>query len=128
MRILEMTERDVRSACYVVCLTAGLIAPAYSQTAKIVGLGASQCANVIADVRRDPAIRRDYLAWAQGFMSGLLLTRPAGVDEALNLLPPSFPPGKQLDFLLDFCNQHPTDGFSDATEALYKKLRRENLI
>ena len=49
--------------------------------AKIVGLGAATCQQFNDDVKSNPLVRRDYLAWAQGFMSGVLLSRPPGVDE-----------------------------------------------
>jgi hypothetical protein len=51
------------------------------QKARIVGLGAATCQQFNDDIKSNPAVRRDYLAWAQGFMSGILLGRPPGVDE-----------------------------------------------
>ena len=98
---------------------------AQSQTAKIVGLGATSCAQFSTDADRNPAVQRDYLAWAQGFMSGILLSRPPGVDEKLDLNPPTFSLLKQLEFLRSHCRSHPSDDFVDAAEALYKKLRQE---
>ena len=94
-------------------------------TGKIVGLGATTCTEFMDDVKANSAIQRDYLAWAQGFMSGILLGRPPGVDEGLNLNPSSFGLGKQLEFLTQYCRQHPSDSFSGAVEDLYKSLRRE---
>ena len=70
-------------------------------------------------------LQRDYLAWAQGYMSGILIGRPAGVDEKLDLVPSSFPLLKQLDFLRAYCTQQPTANFADAVEGLYKRLRKE---
>ena len=46
-------------------------------TAKIVGLGATSCLQFTNDVKQNPAVQRDYLAWAQGFMSSILLSRPS---------------------------------------------------
>ncbi len=94
-------------------------------TAKIVGLGATTCAQFTNDVTQNPAVQRDYLAWAQGFMSGILIGRPAGTDEGLDLNPPTFPLLKQLEFLRAHCLQHPTEDFSDAVATLYKRLRKE---
>ncbi len=112
-------------ACYFVPL---LVSKAEPSTAKIVGLGATRCAQFTSDVTRNPAMQRDYLAWAQGFMSGILHGRPPGVDEGLDLNPSTFGLLKQLEFLRDHCAQHPIDGFSNAVEALYKRLRKENAI
>jgi hypothetical protein len=93
--------------------------------AGIVGLGATTCQRFNDDVRSNPLVRRDYLAWAQGFMSGILLSRPAGVDEGLDLNPTTFGLVNQLHFLEDHCAKNTSLDFSDAVEALYKRLRQE---
>lgn len=116
----------------VVLLTAAVLATNVSRDvraqplkATIVGLGAATCRQFNDDVRSNPLIRRDYLAWAQGFMSGILSSRPPGVDEGLDLAPPTFPVLRQLDFLGDYCAQHASLDFSDGVAALYKRLRKE---
>lgn len=93
-------------------------------TSKIVGLGATSCLQFTNDVKQNPAVQRDYLAWAQGFMSGILLSRPSGVDDALDLNPPAFGLLKQLAFLSEHCAKNTSAGFSDAVEALYRRLRK----
>ncbi|MBR2120128.1 MAG: hypothetical protein IJ935_16070 [Afipia sp.] len=98
---------------------------AQAQTAKIVGLGATTCQRFSDDVKANPAVRRDYLAWAQGFMSGILSSRPPGIDEGLDLAPVSFDLIKQLHFLEDYCARNVSLDFSDAVAALYKRLRQE---
>ncbi len=95
------------------------------QKAGIVGLGAASCQQFKDDVRSNPMVRRDYLAWAQGFMSGILLGRPPGVDEGLDLNPPTFGLISQLRFLEDHCAWNASMNFADAVEALYKRLRKE---
>lgn len=94
-------------------------------TAKIVGLGATTCQEFTDDVKTNPAVRRDYLAWAQGFMSGILSSRPPGVDEGLDLAPATFDHFSQLHFLEDHCARNGSMDFSDAVAALYKRLRQE---
>jgi hypothetical protein len=94
-------------------------------TRKIVGLGATTCQRFNADVATNPGNRRDYLAWAQGYMSGILLGRPAGIDDSLDLDPPRFGLINQLKFLEDYCAGNASMDFGDAVEALYKRLRRE---
>jgi hypothetical protein len=93
--------------------------------ARIVGLGAATCQQFKDDVRSNPMVRRHYLAWAQGFMSGILLGRPPGVDEGLDLNPAAFGLISQLDFLERHCAGNTSADFGDAVEALYKRLRRE---
>ena len=116
-----MIGRIVLVSCMVPHSAAGAEPP----TAKIVGLGATTCAQFTNDVTKNPAVQRDYLAWAQGFMSGILIGRPAGIDEGLDLIPSTFPLLKQLEFLRDYCRQHPAEDFSDAVAILYKRLRQE---
>ena len=99
--------------------------PVSAQQAKIVGLGATGCAQFMLEIRHNPALQRDYLAWAQGFMSGVLLGRPAGVDEGLDLIPSTVPLLKQLEFLREYCDQNPSESFSNAVLSLYKRLRSE---
>lgn len=96
-----------------------------ARTAQIVGLGAATCRQFSADVAADPQVRRDYLAWAQGFMSGIILSRTPGVDVGLTLNPPTFSLMAQLRFLEEHCARNDTVDFSTAVEALYKRLRLE---
>ena len=96
-----------------------------ARTARIVGLGAATCRQFTADVAADPQVRKDYLAWAQGYMSGIILSRPPGVDAGLDLNPPTFGLMAQLRFLEDHCARNDAGDFSTAVEALYKRLRLE---
>ena len=91
----------------------------------IVGLGATTCRRFKEDIKSDPSIRKAYLAWTQGFMSGILSRRPTGVDEGLNLNPATFGLLDQLRFLEDLCAKNSSLDFSDAVAALYKRLREE---
>ena len=93
--------------------------------ARIVGLGAATCQQFNDEIKSHPLRRRDYLAWAQGFMSGILLSRSAGIDEGLDLNPATFGLINQLYFLEDHCAKNTSMEFSDAVEALYKRLRQE---
>jgi hypothetical protein len=97
-----------------------------ARTARIVGLGAATCRQFMADAAADPQVRKDYLAWAQGFMSGIILSGPPGVDVGLDLNPPTFGLMDQLRFLEDHCARNQTVDFSTAVEALYKRLRLES--
>ena len=51
---------------------------AQAQMVKVVGIGASSCAQFNEEVAGSPSAERDYFAWAQGFMSGVLLRAPTG--------------------------------------------------
>ena len=67
---------------------------ASAQMVKIVGIGAASCAHFNEEIARDPRSERDYFAWAQGFMSGVLAQAPLGVDEGLDLDPLACAAGK----------------------------------
>ena len=82
-----------------------------TRTGKIVGLGAATCKQFNGDVAANPTVQRDYLAWAQGFMSAIILSRPPGVDERLDLSPPTFDLIAQLHFLKDYCARNETGRF-----------------
>lgn len=119
-------RRDLRSGFLLTCVSLVIFTSgAQSQTAKMVGLGATGCTQFSADADRTPAVQRDCLAWAQGFMSGILLSRPPGIDDKLDLNPPTFPLLKQLELLRRRCSEMPSEDFADAVEALYKRLRQE---
>ncbi|MDF2117914.1 hypothetical protein PY365_20275 [Roseiarcaceae bacterium H3SJ34-1] len=91
---------------------------------RIVGPGAVRCARFSEDIARDPRQEREYFAWAQGVMSGLMLRAPTPAEGNLDLLPPGFGVAAQMDFLKDDC-EHTTDqSFTDATLALYRELKR----
>ena len=112
------------AALRVAALVASCNGALAQQTAvKVVGIGAVSCQQFLDMVRASPPAERDFIAWAQGYMSGLLIRAPAGVDENLDLLPPTFPLQRQADFLQAFCSRAGDAGFTDAVQALYRTLR-----
>ncbi|MEW6397146.1 MAG: OpgC domain-containing protein [Pseudomonadota bacterium] len=106
-------------------IDAGYELRAETPKATIVGLGATTCRRFKEDIKSDPSIKKVYLAWTQGFMSGILSRRPPGVDEGLDLNPATFGLLNQLRFLEDLCAKNSSWDFSDAVAALYKRLREE---
>ena len=113
------------SVTAVVAVDASRLLRAEAPKATIVGLGATTCQRFNDDIRSNPLLRRDYLAWARGFMSGILSSRPPGVDEGLDLAPVKFDLVRQLQFLEDYCARNVSPDFSDGAAALYKRLRQE---
>jgi len=79
------------------------------------------------DVKSNPSVRRDYFAWAQGYMSGILLSRPPGIDAGLDLNPATFNLINQLQFLETYCAQRTSANFADAVEELRRALRLDPL-
>ena len=112
--------------CFVACLLLGSVwaaQTANAQQIKIVGIGAANCPQFLRDIAGNTAVERDYFAWAQGYMSGLLIRAPAGNDESLDLTPAHFSLLKQAAFLRAYCAAHVDEYFSDAANELYRTLR-----
>lgn len=111
---------------FAACLLLGSVWAAQSANAqqiKIVGIGAANCPQFLRDIANNTVVERDYFAWAQGYMSGLLIRAPAGKDEGLDLTPGHFPLLKQAAFLRAYCAAHVDEYFTDAANELYRTLR-----
>lgn len=94
-----------------------------AQSVKIVGIGASSCQYFLRETNGKPEVEKNFFAWAQGYMSGLLLRAPPGTDEDLDLAPGVDPLLKQAEFLRSFCARNPDADFSDGVNDLYRTLR-----
>lgn len=88
---------------------------------EIVGLGASSCSQYLQEIDGNLSIEREYISWALGYMSGLLVRAPVG--EIVQLRNPNLPLLKQAGFLRAYCAAHPDVSFSEAVQELYKTLR-----
>ena len=95
---------------------------ALAQSAAISGAGALECADYVkAAAANDPAAG-GYLAWAQGLMSALNLTRDAEHRRTRVLVDKAHPVERQAAFLLQFCQRTPKEKFSIAALRLYRAL------
>src|SRR5215204_7169260 len=121
----SVCKKIAQVLCVIVAtgLLDAYLSPSKAQNVKIVGIGATQCEKYLAKVDGNVVAEREYFAWAQGYMSGLLIRAPAGKDEDLNLEPAEFPLLKQAAFLRTFCQTDPSADFSDGIHALYRILR-----
>lgn len=119
--IIKMDAGRIRLMSIVLFLL--LTMSAQAETARIVGMGAATCRQYLMDANRKTTAYRDYLFWAQGYMSGILISRPPGIDEKLELNPPTLGPRDQIKFLSQYCEKNQSSQFADAVEALYKRLR-----
>ncbi|WP_245902167.1 hypothetical protein [Phreatobacter oligotrophus] len=90
---------------------------------KIVGIGAQTCNIFNQDIQSNGQMIRDYVAWAQGFMSGALMRAPEGKDVGLDLLPERLNLDAQVEFLKQYCRDHRDRAFSDAVIDLYRILQ-----
>ena len=93
-----------------------------AQTAKIVGYGAASCVKFLRDYARDAISERVYFAWAQGYMSGILMKTPLGTDDHLDLVPRDLSVQTQMSFVHQHCVEHEMNDYSDAVVSLYRRL------
>ena len=94
-----------------------------AQSVKIVGIGTATCQDFLAEIEGRPDVEKNFFAWAQGYMSGLLIRAPAGKDEDLDLTPRAFPLLRQAEFLRSYCSTHAGEDYTDAVNTLYRTLR-----
>lgn len=90
---------------------------------KIVGIGAANCAEFVRESRANPIVEKHFIAWMQGYMSGIMVGRPSGSDEGIDLMPGSFPLRTQIEFVREYCLPRQNSPFAEAVEVLYRKLR-----
>ena len=90
--------------------------------ARIVGVGAASCPEYPAQIQAEPRRERDYLAWAQGFMSGALMRSEEDAGRGLDLSPTNFPLSRQAEFLRNFCLERSDASFAEGVITLYRKL------
>lgn len=132
--VMHLSRRRVRQLS--IHLTVGVLllvaadswskAEAQAIGGKVVGLGTATCQRFNDDVKSNAILRRDYMAWAQGFMSGMLASQPGGADEQINLNPVTYDLVSQLHFLEDHCSQNSALRFSEAVAALFQRLLKES--
>jgi len=94
----------------------------------IAGIGAASCRAFMKETESDPQAERTYFAWAQGYMSGITMRAPPGVDEGIDLLHPSFPLQQQADFMRAFCTDNLQADYADGVLELYRELRRRSSL
>jgi hypothetical protein len=117
---------NVRSsaAAIVLATISAALSPsvANSQMVAVVGTGTAKCGKYLTEISAKPEAEREYFSWAQGYMSGILLSAPPGVDDSLQLITEKLPVASQINFMRQFCGQKPDTSYSDGVEALYRAL------
>ena len=86
------------------------------------GIGAASCQKFALDYNRNPPSEEQYFIWAQGYMSAIAMMAPDGIDDNLNLLPPSHPKESQMAVLRSVCYARPSSSFGGAVRVLYRHL------
>ena len=97
-----------------------LAIPTYAASG--AGPGVSSCLKFALDYTRNPPSEEQYFIWAQGYMSGIVMTAPGGMDDALDLLPAAYPKESQLAWIRSVCAQDPQRSYAHAVRVLYRHL------
>lgn len=114
--------------CIVALLFCGLSSgPAVAQRAiiKIVGVGATPCRLFLKEAATGSQSQRDYLAWAQGYMSGLVSGSASPRYDRVDLSSDRVSLVRQLEYLRRECEGNPDQSFADVVEALFRFLSAE---
>lgn len=98
------------------------VTSALAQSAKIVGTGAVSCDRFNQALDADPEAIREYFVWGQGYMSGVLIRSPAGVDDTLDLSSNAMPVVEQMRLVRRYCVLHVDADYADAIQMLYRAL------
>jgi hypothetical protein len=93
-----------------------------AQIVKQVGHGAAKCERFTRDVAADMQNIRPYLAWAQGYMSGIIFYAPTGENENVDIGASNLSIPEQIQFLQNYCLDSPTADFGEAAFALFSRL------
>lgn len=125
-KLLAFRNANVRSSAAAIALAtiSAALSPsvANSQMVAVVGSGTAKCGKYLMEISAKPEAEREYFSWAQGYMSGILLSAPPGVDDSLQLITEQMPVASQINFMRAFCSQKPDTSYSDGVEALYRAL------
>ncbi len=97
-----------------------LTIPSFASTN--AGIGAASCQKFALDYNRNPHLEEQYFIWAQGYMSAITMMAPGGIDDDLNLLPPSHPKESQMAVLRSVCYARPSGSYGAAVRVLYRHL------
>jgi hypothetical protein len=95
---------------------------ALSSAVSGAGPGAASCLKFALDYTRNPPSEEQYFIWAQGYMSAIVMMAPGGVDDALDLLPTSYPKESQMVSIRSVCAQDPQRSYAYAVRVLYRHL------
>lgn len=101
----------------VALLTLGICWPwaAHAQVTAVTGAGSRSCAQMQTDIADLPNVRRAYVSWMQGYLSGRNAARETDGLALVDLSDYE----AQWDWIVDWCAANPERPFADAAGALF---------
>lgn len=94
------------------------VPPAAAQVSAVAGAGSRSCAQMQGDIADLPNVRRAYVSWMQGYLSGRNAAREAAGRTLVDVA--DFE--AQWDWLVERCGSEPNESFADAVDALFAHL------
>lgn len=89
--------------------------PAGAQVAAVAGAGSRTCAQMRADIAELPNVRRAYLSWMQGYLSGRNAAREAEGQALVDLADYE----AQWAWIAAWCGAHTERSFAEAVSGLF---------
>ena len=83
----------------------------------VAGAGSRSCAQMQADIRDLPNVRRAYVSWMQGYLSGRNGAREARGDSLVDLADYE----AQWEWLVQWCADRADRAFGEAVAALFEE-------
>ncbi|NNC65450.1 MAG: hypothetical protein HKN84_11740 [Gammaproteobacteria bacterium] len=98
-------------------LVLGLCGPlaVQAQVTAVTGAGSRSCQQMQADIADLPNVRRAYVSWMQGYLSGRNAAREVDGLALVDLSDYE----AQWDWIVDWCGANPESQFADAAGALF---------
>jgi len=94
---------------------------ASAQLAAVAGAGSRSCAQMQTDIAELPNVRRAYVSWMQGYLSG----RNAARDSAGLALIDLADYEAQWQWLAGWCSEHSARSIADAVNALFVEREQQ---
>lgn len=106
--------------CIAVAGLSALTAAADAQVTAVAGAGSRSCAQMHTDITDLPNVRRAYVSWMQGYLSGRNAAREAAGRELIDVA--DFE--AQWEWLAAWCSERPDATFADGLDALFASLAK----
>ncbi len=98
-------------------LLLGLCGPlaVYAQVTAVTGAGSRSCEQMQADIVDLPNVRRAYVSWMQGYLSGRNAAREVDGLALVDLSDYE----AQWDWIVEWCGEHAESTCAEAAQALF---------
>ena len=100
------------------------ISSAHAEPAYYAGMGVLPCSTVNVVLRSSPDLAKEFLDWAQGFLSGMNEVLKSHNIPVTDAMPTGFGSDVQRAYLIGLCREDPQLVFAFAVRRLWDELRK----